>query len=50
MAQVAKLTGHGELPMLSLNWVTSNSGDPASCQSAEPAGWNQFSCSREWNW
>ncbi len=30
MAQVAKLAGHGELPMLSLNCATSNSGDPAS--------------------
>jgi len=50
MAQVAKLTGRGELRVLSLNCVTSKSGDPASCQSAEPAGWNQSSCSREWNW
>jgi hypothetical protein len=50
MTQVAKRMGHGELPMLSLNCVTSNSVDPVDCQSAESAGRNQSSCSCKWNW
>jgi hypothetical protein len=50
MAQVAKLTDHRELPNLSSNWVTPNSVGPASCQSSEPAGWNQSSRSCKWNW
>jgi hypothetical protein len=50
MAQVAKLTGHRELPVPGLNCATSDSVGPASCQFSEPVGSNQSSCSGKWNW